>query len=119
MVEGVGGWAVPINESQTMADVAQALNLPIILVAGIRLGCLNHTLLTYAAIEAKGCQSAGWIANSLSEKSPVAEQNIQYLKHALPIPYLGAIPYLEAGAYSGGDHTIHGKVPLNISLLDL
>ncbi len=95
IVEGVGGWAVPINEHQTMADVAKALNLPVILVSGIRLGCLNHTLLTYEAIRSKSCQCAGWIANFLSENTPVSQQNIEYLKTTLPMPYIGTIPYFE------------------------
>lgn len=93
IVEGIGGWAVPINEQHTMADVAKALNLPVILVAGIRLGCLNHTLLSQAAIQASGCQSAGWIANLLCESDPVLEQNINYLKRVLTMAYLGTLPY--------------------------
>ena len=113
IVEGVGGWAVPIDHRQTMADVAKALNLPIIVVAGIRLGCLNHTLLTYESIKAKGCQIAGWIANHLSENNPVADQNIHYLKQALPITYLGTLPY------AAGQQVVSDKKSLNIHLLDL
>ena len=94
IVEGVGGWAVPINEHQTMADVAKALHLPVVLVSGIRLGCLNHTLLTYESILSKGCHCAGWIANLLSEHNAVSQQNIEYLKNTLPVSYVGTIPYL-------------------------
>jgi dethiobiotin synthetase len=113
IVEGVGGWAVPINEQQTMADVAKALNLPVIVVSGIRLGCLNHTLLTQAAIQASGCQIAGWIANLLNENHPVLEQNIQYLKSTLPISYLGTLP-------NAGDNPNNSlTVPLDISPLNL
>ncbi|WP_455210267.1 dethiobiotin synthase [Kaarinaea lacus] len=113
IVEGVGGWAVPINDRQTMADVAIALNLPVILVTGIRLGCLNHALLTYEAIKAKGCQSAGWIANLLGENNLVTEQNIRYLKQALPITYLGTLPYAANQQFNTE------KASLNIHLLDL
>ncbi len=93
LVEGVGGWAVPINKCQTMADVARALDLPVILVSGIRLGCLNHTLLTYAAIKASGCRCAGWIANLLSDSDWALDQNIAYLKQALPVPNFGVVSY--------------------------
>lgn len=93
-VEGIGGWAVPINDSQTMADVAKALALPAILVVGIRLGCLNHALLTHESIVHKGCPLEGWIANVLENSNPVAEQNINYLQQALPVPLLGTIPCL-------------------------
>jgi len=97
LVEGIGGWAVPINERKTMADVAKALSLPVILVAGIRLGCLNHTLLAYESIVNKGCIMSGWIANMLGENNPIAEQNISYLRQALPVPFLGTLPYLDRG----------------------
>ena len=113
IVEGVGGWAVPINECHTMADVAKALNLPVILVSGIRLGCLNHTLLTYEAITFKGCQCAGWIANLLSETNAVALQNIEYLKNRLSVSYLGTLPYL------GNDQKIPNAAHLNIDSLNL
>lgn len=93
-VEGIGGWAVPINDNQTMADVAKALGLPVILVVGIRLGCLNHALLTHESIVHKGCPLGGWVANRLESNNPVAEQNINYLQQALPIPFLGTIPYV-------------------------
>ena len=93
LVEGAGGWAVPINDWLSMADVAKALNLPVVLVSGIRLGCLNHTLLTHAAIEASGCACAGWIANHLCPPDSVTESNVRYLRQALPIAYLGAIAF--------------------------
>jgi dethiobiotin synthetase len=78
-----------------MADVAKALGLPVILVCGIRLGCLNHSLLTFAAIESTGCQCAGWIANLLSVADSVSQQNIDYLINSLPPPYLGTMPYFD------------------------
>jgi dethiobiotin synthetase len=111
IVEGVGGWAVPINEHQTMAEVAKALHLPVILVSGIRLGCLNHTLLTYGAIKSSGCLIAGWIANLLNEENTVSQQNIEYLKKSLPITYLGTLPYLD------NNQLIPQQVDLNINSL--
>ena len=93
VVEGVGGWAVPINEQQTTAHVAQALGLPVVLVTGIRLGCLNHTLLTAQAIESDGMLCSAWIANHLAPDTAYAAENINYLKKTLPFPYLGAIAY--------------------------
>lgn len=93
IVEGVGGWAVPINEQQTTAQMAQALGLPAVLVAGIRLGCLNHTLLTARAIQSDGVQCAAWIANHLDEDTEYKTENIDYLQKTLPCPYLGAIRY--------------------------
>ncbi|KPJ90206.1 MAG: hypothetical protein AMJ53_14510 [Gammaproteobacteria bacterium SG8_11] len=111
IVEGVGGWAVPINDKQTMADVAKALKLPVILVSGIRLGCLNHTLLSIDAIRAKGCHIAGWIANLLGENNSVSQQNIEYLKNSLPEPCLGTLPYF------GENRVISGKTALDIQLL--
>jgi dethiobiotin synthetase len=111
IVEGVGGWAVPINEHQTMANVAKALNLPVILVSGIRLGCLNHTLLTYEAISSRDCGLAGWIANLLSEDNAVSKQNIEYIIKSLPEPYLGTIPYFDKNL------PMPEKVHLNIDLL--
>jgi dethiobiotin synthetase len=114
VVEGIGGWAVPINERQTMADVAKALDLPIILVAGIRLGCLNHTLLTYSAIASQPGHGTAWIANLLGEPDPVSAQNIEYLKQTLPLAYLGTIPY-----YDQNSQLNPANMPLNISLLNL
>ena len=110
LVEGIGGWAVPINDNQTMADVVITLKLPVILVVGIRLGCLNHALLTFESIVHKGCQPVGWIANLLSENNPVSEQNIHFLRQALPMPCLGTLPYI-----SGTEP--HGPATLNTAPL--
>ena len=94
IVEGVGGWHAPLTLHTTVADLAEALNLPIILVVGLRLGCLNHTLLTAQAIRQSGLPIAGWIANHIEKDFLVAEQNISTIKHFLnDFPFLGAIPY--------------------------
>lgn len=95
IVEGAGGWLVPFNETQTMADVAIQLALPIINIAGIRLGCLNHTLLTTQSISLNSLPLAGWIANHISEKTSRDDENIKTLQDRLSSPCLGNVPYLE------------------------
>lgn len=94
VVEGAGGWLVPLNESEALADLAQALALPVIMVVGIRLGCINHALLSRQAIEATGLSLVGWVANRVSD-DPVAEENIATLSDRLAgIPLLGTVPRL-------------------------
>ncbi len=93
VVEGVGGWLVPIDASHDMADVAAALRLPVILVVAIRLGCLNHALLSARAIEASPLPFAGWIANRLDPACERQEANIAALRARLPAPCLGELAY--------------------------
>ena len=95
VVEGAGGWLAPIGETQTMADVAVALDLPVVLVVGLRLGCLNHSLLTLRAIQASGLRFAGWIANRIDPDFQRAEENIATLERMLraaPMEVLGHEP---------------------------
>ncbi|RZT95030.1 dethiobiotin synthase [Rivibacter subsaxonicus] len=89
VVEGAGGFLVPLNESQTGADLAVALQLPVILVVGLRLGCLNHALLTRDAIAARGLALAGWICNRLDPAMPEQAANLDYLQAQLGAPLLG------------------------------
>lgn len=91
VVEGAGGWRVPLNAQQDIADLAVALDLPVILVVGMRLGCLNHALLTADAIGQRGLQWAGWVANILDADMPALEENIATLHARLPQPYLGRL----------------------------
>ena len=93
-VEAIGGWLVPLNGRETVADLAQRLGLGIILVVGIRLGCLNHALLTVRAIESAGLELAGWVANILPPRPEYAEHNINYLKTITNSPLLGVVPML-------------------------
>ena len=93
IVEGAGGWLVPINDSENMADIAVRLQLPVILVVGVRLGCLNHALLSVASIKASGLTLAGWVGNLISEDMPASQNNIDSLKNFIPAPLLGVIPY--------------------------
>ena len=94
VVEGVGGWYAPITCHTTVADLAETLGLPIILVVGLRLGCLNHALLTAQALRQSGLPIAGWIANHVDNDFSSADKNISTLKHFLnDIPFLGSVPY--------------------------
>jgi dethiobiotin synthetase len=100
-VEGIGGWLVPLNESQTVADLAATLGLGIILVVGIRLGCLNHALLTAAAIGESGPGLAGWVANLPSPAGERAGENIAALQARLAAPLLGTVPFLPECSAAG------------------
>lgn len=95
IIEGAGGWRVPLNSRQTLADVPRLLNIPVLLVAGIRLGCINHALLSAEAIRADGLQLAGWIANELEPSMPVAEENIGTIAALIGAPCIGRIPWQE------------------------
>jgi len=95
IIEGAGGWLVPLNEQDTTADMVKALNLPVILVAGIRLGCLNHTLLTVAAIRQYDIALAGWIASCIDKDCLQTERNIRALCERINAPLLGVIPYID------------------------
>ena len=94
VVEGAGGFHVPLNESQTGADLAQALQLPVVLVVGLRLGCLNHALLTAEAIRARGLTLAGWVANRIDPEMQAQEDNIAYLREHLKAPLWADVPRL-------------------------
>ena len=93
VVEGIGGWLVPINEKQTMADVALALGLPVVMVVGIRLGCLNQALLTAAAIQRSGLPLAGWVANRIDPACEQPDGNVMALRQRLPAPLLADLSY--------------------------
>ena len=111
IVEGVGGWMVPFNDHQTSADLARQLDLPVILVVGMRLGCLNHALLTAQAIQASGLQLHGWVANQIDPEMALFDENVQSLSARLTAPLLGVVPHFKPG---------QSKTPvpfLNISLL--
>lgn len=96
LVEGAGGWRVPINPRETMAHLAVNLQLPVILVVGMRLGCINHALLTVEAIRNDGLQLAGWVANVIDANMPALEENIDSLYQRIGAPCLGVIPRLSA-----------------------
>ena len=93
VVEGAGGFLVPINATQTSGDLAQALDLPVILVVGLRLGCLNHALLSVEAVAARGLRLAGWIANRLDPDMLAVEDNLLTLRARLDAPLLADWPH--------------------------
>lgn len=94
LVEGAGGWRVPLNSRETLAHLAASLQVPVILVVALRLGCINHALLTADAIKMDGLRLAGWVANRVSPETMAAEQeNIDTLSQWLPAPCLGVLPY--------------------------
>lgn len=95
LIEGAGGWRVPLNNRETFADVAKALQLDVILVVGMKLGCINHALLTAEAIARDGLKLAGWIANCIDPEMPVRQENIDTLRQLLPAPLLGVMPFIE------------------------
>lgn len=94
VVEGAGGLLVPLNNEETLADITQAMNLPVILVVGMKLGCINHALLTHEAMQARKISVAGWIANTLSEDMSFLQENIETLQSRIDAPLLGIIPNL-------------------------
>ncbi|EZQ15917.1 dethiobiotin synthase [Halopseudomonas bauzanensis] len=97
LVEGAGGWRVPLNDDQTLADLAQELGEPVILVVGLRLGCINHALLTAEAIAADGLRLAGWVANQVDPQMDRQQHNLETLKAMLSAPCLGVVPRVKGG----------------------
>ena len=97
VVEGVGGWLVPLDDDHTVEDLARAIDLPVVLVVGMRLGCINHALLTERAILDSGCRMAGWIANRHLGDYPRIEENILTLESWMTTPRLGACGHAEEG----------------------
>ncbi|MGY8839295.1 MAG: dethiobiotin synthase [Pseudomonadales bacterium] len=92
LVEGAGGWRVPVNERETLADLAIALSIPVVLVVGMRLGCINHTLLTVEAITRDGLELAGWVANCIDPQMDELDANVTTLQHRIQAPMLGLVP---------------------------
>lgn len=93
VVEGVGGFRVPLGEHADTADLAARLRLPVVLVVGLRLGCLNHALLTAEAIAARGLALAGWVANHIDPAMPAAEENVAALRARLGAPLIARVPF--------------------------
>jgi dethiobiotin synthetase len=93
IVEGIGGFRVPLNAREDAADLAVRLKLPVVLVAGVQLGCLNHALLTVEAIAARGLQLAGWIANQIEPDMPAFAENVAALEQRIVEPCLGVIKF--------------------------
>lgn len=110
VVEGAGGWRVPLSDTQDMADLAAALGGAVVLVVGMRLGCLNHAVLTADAIRARGLPWAGWVANRIDPHMACADANLASLHHLLPGPCLGVEAFCETGV-SGGTLSLPETFP--------
>jgi dethiobiotin synthetase len=93
VVEGAGGFFVPLSPTETGADLALALGLPVVLVVGLRLGCLNHALLTAEAVRARGLTLAGWVANHIDPDMLAQDDNIAFLQKRLQAPLLATVPW--------------------------
>ena len=94
VIEGAGGWLLPLNAHETLADVITELRIPVLLVVGLKLGCLNHALLTVADIERRGVPLVGWVGNQLQPQAmPYQAENVTLLKQRISAPCLGILPY--------------------------
>jgi dethiobiotin synthetase len=107
VVEGAGGFLVPLSPEHTGADLAQALGLPVLLVVGLRLGCLNHALLSAEAIRARGLPMAGWVANRIDPDMAAVDDNIHYLRQRLGAPLLADLAHSAAPDF----RTVHIELP--------
>ncbi|MBT8443989.1 MAG: dethiobiotin synthase, partial [Gammaproteobacteria bacterium] len=103
VVEGAGGWLVPLNERESMADLVMELGMPVVLVVGMRLGCLNHALLTAADIRARGLVLAGWVANCIDPDMAGLQDNIDTLRARLDAPLVGRVRHLGRGDDAADD----------------
>jgi dethiobiotin synthetase len=93
VIEGAGGWQVPINSTETMADLAISIGCPVVLVVGMRLGCINHAMLTAEAIQNTGLRLAGWVANLIDVDMAVQSENIVALEQRLHAPRIATLPW--------------------------
>lgn len=96
VVEGVGGWRVPLAAGLLASELPRAWRLPVILVVGLRLGCLNHALLSAQAIVGDGCELLGWIGNRIDPSMDAVEENLATLRELMPAPCLGMLPHGES-----------------------
>ena len=94
VVEGAGGWLVPLNDDETLADLAAVLRLPVVLVVGMKLGCLNHALLTCGEICRRGLTLAGWVGSCIDPQMAVLEENLDTLRQRIDAPCLGVVGHL-------------------------
>ena len=101
---------VPLNEDETVADLAAVLQIPIVLVVGIRLGCINHALLTIEQIERDDLPLLGWVANIIDPDMEMQEENIEALKQRIPYPLLGTLPYSPEASFMSLSQKLNIKI---------
>lgn len=114
VVEGVGGLGVPLNEQEDVADLVRLLGLPVILVVGMRLGCLNHALLTAEALARRELPFCGWVANHVDPAMDVPDENVQTLESRFGVPLLGRVPFLPVTDSDAVAHCLNLAAILNI-----
>lgn len=95
IVEGAGGWLAPLNEKEDIADLAKVLNIPVIMVVAIRLGCINHARLTFQSIQLANVECAGWLAMCVDPLMAKKKENIETIANKISAPLLGVLPYLD------------------------
>ena len=95
IVEGVGGWRVPLNDSQGVSDLAVMLGLPVVLVVGLKLGCINHALLSVESILSSGARLVGWVGNVVERDMLEVEGNVETVKGMISVPCLGVVPFMD------------------------
>jgi dethiobiotin synthetase len=115
VVEGAGGWRVPIGPGAWLSDVAVGLGLPVVLVVGLKLGCLNHAVLSAAAIRADGLSLAGWVANPLGTVMPRMEENVTALEDRLGAPLLARLPVCGADSEEAKAREAAAELPVNLA----
>ncbi len=107
LVEGAGGWRVPLNAKESLAAIAQNLNLDVVMVVSMKLGCISHALLTAEAIARDGLRLVGWVANASDAGMEAYEDNVTTLKMLLPAPCIGEVPYLASADPSDASQFIN------------
>ncbi len=110
LVEGAGGWFAPLNNDSDIADLAKALKIPVIMVVGIRLGCINHARLSFVAMQASGVSCAGWIAMCLDQNMAMRDENIETIKKQTSAPLLGVLPYTPEMDFNSLSSKINGEI---------
>lgn len=108
IAEGAGGFLVPLDESRSCAELPQLLGMDVILVVGLRLGCLNHALLTAEAIAARGLTLAGWVGNAIDPEFPRRDANVATLRQRLGASCLGIVPWMVEPDVGKAAHALHG-----------
>ena len=109
LVEGVGGWLVPINQQYSVADLVEAMQLPVILVVGMRLGCINHALLTAENIIQRGVRLVGWVANIIEPDMLQLQENIEALRQRIQAPLLDVIDFINQPEQIAAQHGLNFK----------
>ncbi|MDF1694123.1 MAG: dethiobiotin synthase [Zhongshania sp.] len=112
LIEGAGGWRVPLNQREMLSGLAIELQIPVILVVGMKLGCISHALLTAEAIKADGLTLAGWVANQIDPEMACFDENFASLTSLLPAPCLGLVPYMHS--IDDGDVSIAQYLQLSV-----